>query len=64
MTDTTNAPAAALEPVASLKWDADGEGTFYAQLTVSGLQSEQQAQAAVAHMQRLFCGQEQESLHD
>lgn len=63
MANTTSAPTAALEPVASLKWDADGDGTFYAQLTVSGLQSEQQAQAAVAHMQRLFCGQEQEPLH-
>ena len=64
MTDTTGAPPATLEPVASLKWDAAGDGTFYAQLTVSGLKSEQQAHAAVAHLQRLFCGQEQEICHD
>lgn len=56
-TDSNNT----LEPVASLKWDAAGDGTFYAQLTVSGLRSEQQAQAAVAHLQRLFCGAEQET---
>lgn len=52
-----------LEPVASLKWDASGDGTFYAQLTISGLRSELQAKAAVAHLQRLFCGQEQEVSH-
>lgn len=63
MADTTSAPTAALEPMASLKWDAAGDGTFYAQLTVSGLRSERQAQAAVAHLQRLFCGQEQEPTH-
>ena len=54
----SNAPA--LEPVASFKWDEAGDGTYFAQLTVSGLRSEQQAQAAAAHMQRLFLGQEQE----
>lgn len=57
-------PTPTLEPVASLKWDAAGDGTFYAQLTVSGLRSEQQAQAAVAHLQRLFCGEEQGATHD
>ena len=55
----SNAPA--LEPVASLKWDEAGDGTYFAQLTVSGLRSEKQAQAAAAHMQRLFLGQEQEA---
>ena len=59
--DTPNhANAPELEPVASLKWDEAGDGTYFAQLTVSGLRSEQQAQAAAAHMQRLFLGQEQE----
>ena len=57
---TTLASGDALEPVASLKWDGSADGTYFAQLTVSGLRSEQQAQAAVAHMRRLFCGQEQE----
>mgnify|MGYP006347041327 CR=1 FL=1 len=58
--DSTVEPIDALEPVASLKWDGSADGTYFAQLTVSGLRSEQQAQAAVAHMRRLFCGQEQE----
>ena len=61
MTDTnTLAPSDALEPVASLKWDESEDGTYFAQITVSGLRSEKQAKAAVAHMQRMFCGQEQE----
>lgn len=61
MTDTnTLAPTDALEPVASLKWDEAADGTYFAQMTVSGLRSEKQAKAAAAHMQRLFCGQEQE----
>lgn len=51
----------ALEPVVTLKWDAEEDGTYTAQMTVSGLRCEQQAVAAVAHMQRLFCGNEQES---
>lgn len=52
--------AETLEPVATLSWDKAEDGTYKAVMTVSGLQSEQQAKAAVAHMQRLFCGQEQE----
>ena len=56
-----HANALELEPVASLKWDEAGDGTYFAQLTVSGLRSEKQAQAAAAHMQRLFLGQEQEA---
>ena len=57
------AMADALEPVVTLVWDKSDDGTYKAVMTVSGLQSEQQAQAAVAHMQRLFCGQEQEPHH-
>lgn len=49
----------ALEPVVSLGFDKAEDGTYTARLTVSGLPSEQQAQAAVGHMQHLFCGQEQ-----
>ncbi|SFB95833.1 hypothetical protein SAMN05216344_10687 [Polaromonas sp. OV174] len=56
MTDTNTE----LEPVATLAWDKADDGTYKAQMTISGLRSEQQAQAAVAHMQRLFCGHEQE----
>lgn len=50
----------AMEPIITLVWDESEDGTFKAIMTVSGLQSEQQARAAVAHMQRLFCGQEME----
>lgn len=53
-----------LEPIVTLSWDKSEDGTYKAIMTVSGLQSEQQAQAAVAYMQRLFCGQEQEPIHD
>ena len=61
MTDAnTLTPTDALEPVVSLKFDEAGDGTYFAQLTVSGLRSEKQAEAVAAHMQRLFCGQEQE----
>ena len=61
MTDTnTLTPPDALEPVVSLKFGEAGDGTYFAQLTVSGLRSEKQAEAVAAHMQRLFCGQEQE----
>ena len=49
-----------ISPVVTLRWDKDAHGTFTAVMTVSGLASEQKAQAAVAHMQRHFCGQEQE----
>lgn len=59
MNTNTRAPTDALEPMTTLVWEEAGNGTFTARMTVSGLQSAQQAQAAVAHMQRLFCGQEQ-----
>ena len=61
MTDASNTTLTnALEPVVSLKFDEAGDGTYFAQLTVSGLRSEKQAEAVAAHIQRLFCGQEQE----
>lgn len=34
------------------------DGTYGVELTVTGLASEQQAEAAMQHMQRLFCGHE------
>ena len=50
-----------LEPIASLGYERAEGGTYRATLTVSGLTSERQAQVAVAHMQRLFCGAEMET---
>lgn len=35
-----------------------GDGTWGVELTVTGLTSEQQAEAAMQHMQRLFCAKE------
>lgn len=34
------------------------DGSWGVELTVTGLASEQQADAAMLHMQRLFCGDE------
>ena len=34
------------------------DGSYGVALTVTGLASEQQAEAAMAHMQRIFCGAE------
>ena len=48
------------EPIISLGHDKSEDGTFYARMTVSGLITEEQAIAALDHMQRLFCGPEQE----
>ena len=52
--------SAELDPVISLMWDKAEDGTYFARMLVSGLKSEQQAQAAMDHMQRLFCRQPQE----
>ncbi|ABM32262.1 hypothetical protein QRO11_15560 [Paracidovorax citrulli] len=52
----------ALTPVVSLVWGEAKDGTYFAQMTVSGLTSEDQARAAMDHMQRLFCGAEQEPI--
>lgn len=49
-----------LEPVITLMWDKAEDGTYFARMTVSGLRSERHAQAAMDHMQRLFCGLQQE----
>ncbi len=56
------APAAAsqsLPPAASLKWDHDGQGGYYVEMRVNSIRSESQAHAAMAYMERLFCGAEQ-----
>lgn len=49
----------ALEPVVTLGYAQNEDGTFTARMTVSGLETEKMAQAAIAHMQALFCGKEQ-----
>ena len=49
-----------LEPVVTLVYEKSGDGTYKATMTVSGLQTKNQAQAACELMQRLFCGQSQE----
>lgn len=49
-----------LDPVVTLVYERDESGMYTAVMTVSGLVSELQAQAALAHMERLFCGGELE----
>lgn len=50
-----------LQPSVSLKWDRDGQGGYYVEMRVSGLRTEGQAHAAMAHMEKLFCGAEQQN---
>lgn len=45
-------------PIISTVYDKQPDGTFRATLTVSGLATEAQAQAAIEHMWRLFVGKE------
>lgn len=42
----------------SLVYDHDGAGGYFAQLRVTGMRTEKQAQAVVAHLQHTFCGDE------
>ncbi len=50
---------ALLEPVITLRYDRSDDGTtWFAQLTVSGIPTEVQANSVLDHMQRLFCGEE------
>lgn len=51
--------ADATEPVISLLWDRAEDGTYFAEMRVSGLKSERHVGAALEHMQRLFCGKQQ-----
>lgn len=50
------------EPIISISYDREADGTYTARMTVSGLANESMAQAAVGHMQRLFCGPSVESV--
>lgn len=49
-----------LPPSVSLKWDHDGQGGCYVEMRVNSLRSEGHAHAAMAYMERLFCGPEQQ----
>ncbi|OHV93728.1 hypothetical protein AKG95_28665 (plasmid) [Janthinobacterium lividum] len=42
----------------SMRWVRHAEGEYAVELTLSGLTSEQQAEAAIAHMQKMLCGPE------
>ncbi|GEM_PF-2572192 len=53
MTDKT-----ASQPIISLGYDKAPDGTYTATMTVSGLETEALAVAALDHMERLFCGAE------
>ena len=48
----------AQEPIISTVYDKQPDGTYRATMQVSGLATEAQAQAAIEHMWRLFCGEE------
>ncbi len=42
----------------SMRWIENGDGSFAVEVLVTGLSSQPQAEAAMAHMQRLFCAGE------
>lgn len=46
------------EPTISMRTVQYEDGSYGVSLEVTGLASEQQAESAMAHMQRLFCGRE------
>lgn len=60
MTTENQSPQTAppTEPHIALMFDRDGAGGYFAQLRVTGLRTEAEALAAVAHLQRTFCGEE------
>ena len=45
-------------PTFTLRTVCYDDASYGVELTITGLASEQQAKAAVVHMERLFCGQE------
>ncbi len=49
------------EPIVTIVYDKQADGTYRATMHVSGLATEALAQAAIAHMWRLFCGEEIEA---
>lgn len=48
----------AFQPIISLVHTMSDDGTYTATMTVSGLPTEEQAVAALDHMERLFYGSE------
>lgn len=46
------------QPIISMRSLRQADGSFAVELTVSGLASERQAQGALAHLQRVLCGDE------
>ena len=46
------------KPTISMRAVHYEDGSYGVALEVTGLASKQQAESAIAHMQRLFCGQE------
>ena len=59
-----NRRALCTAPVVSLGYHQSEDGTYRAVMTVSGLATEQQASAALDHMQKLFCGEQMEAAND
>lgn len=45
-------------PTISMEVVKDGSGSYGVSLLLTGLHSQQQAEAAIAYMQQIFCGQE------
>lgn len=46
------------EPMISMRIIPAEDGTFTVELDVTGLKDEAQAEAAMLHMQNLFCGEQ------
>ena len=44
------------QPTISMQWVKHGEGNYAVELTLTGLVSEQHAEAAMAHLERVLCG--------
>lgn len=57
-TNSQPADVVRVMPTISMRQLNLGDGSYGVELTVTGLTSEQQAAAAMLHMQRLFCGAE------
>lgn len=57
-----SAPEGASIPIAqhriALVFDHDGQGGFFARMTVYGLKTEDEAQLFISHMQKTYCGEQ------
>lgn len=54
----TNFVTTANSPTISMRTIKHAEGSYTVELIVSGLRNEQQAEAAMTHLQRALCGSE------